>query len=172
MGTVMPWGGKSPRLGPGTFVAPTAFLSGDIETGRDCTFWPCVAARGDVNSIRIGDATNVQDGCVLHVHYDCPLVIGSRVTVGHGAVLHGCTIADDCLIGIGARVLDGAVVEPFAIVAAGCLVPPRFTVPSGQMVMGTPAKVVRPITDAERTMILEIAPRYLVVRDGYLAKGS
>jgi carbonic anhydrase/acetyltransferase-like protein (isoleucine patch superfamily) len=168
-GVLLSYQGKTPRLGEGTWVAPTAFLAGDIVTGRDCSFWPQVAARGDVNFIRIGDATNVQDGSVLHVNYGTfPLIIGSRVSVGHGAILHGCTIADDVLLGMGCRVLDGASVEPFSIVAAGCLVPPGFTVPSGHVVMGSPAKVARPIRAAERTMILEIAPRYVEVKNAYL----
>lgn len=168
-GWLVPYQGKTPVLGEGTWVAPTAFLSGDIVTGRDCSFWPQVSARGDVHWIRLGDMVNVQDGAILHVTMvTCPLSIGSRVTVGHGAILHGCTVGDDVLLGIGCRVLDGATVEPFSIVAAGCLVPPGFTVPSGHVVMGSPAKVARPIRAEEREMILDLAPRYVAVKDQYL----
>jgi carbonic anhydrase/acetyltransferase-like protein (isoleucine patch superfamily) len=166
---LFPFAGKLPVLGKGTFVAPTAFLAGDVTAGRDCSFWPAVSARGDVHHVRVGDETNVQDGSVLHVTMgDFPLCLGSRVTVGHGAVLHGCTVGDDCLLGIGCRVLDGATVEPFSIVGAGCLVPPGFTVPTGQVVMGTPAAVVRALRPDEREMIRDLAARYVELKDRYL----
>ncbi len=172
-GPLFPFAGKFPALGEGTFVAPTAFIAGDVVTGRDCSFWPQTAARGDVHSIRMGDEVNVQDGAVLHVTAPgFPLVIGSRVTVGHGAVLHGCAIGDDCLLGIGCRVLDGAVVEPFSIVAAGCLVPPGFTVPSGRVAMGSPAGIARSIRAEEREMIRGLAARYVELKGRYLRESS
>ena len=131
-----------PRLGDRVFVAPSAELAGDVEVGDDCSFWFHTAARGDVNSIRIGARTNVQDGAVLHVtHERFPLAIGDDVVIGHGAILHGCTLESGCLIGIGARVLDGAVVESGAQVGAGAVVPPGMRVPAGMLVLGIPARV-------------------------------
>ena len=165
---VLDYRGKTPRLGRGVFLAPTAFLSGDLEAGDDCSFWFHSVARGDVNWIRIGARTNVQDGAVLHVtHERFPLTIGEAVSIGHGAIVHGCTLEDGCLIGIGATVLDGAVVERGAQVGAGALVPPGMRVPSGHLVVGLPARIVRPLTDEESTNILAIADRYVAVKNGY-----
>lgn len=167
---VLPFKGRWPKLGEGVFLAPTAFLTGDIEVGRDCSFWYHTVARGDVNWIRIGERTNVQDGAVLHVtHETHPLTIGAGVVVGHAAVLHGCTIEDDVLIGIGARVLDGAVLERGCQVGAGALVPPGMRVPSGQLVLGVPARVARPLTPAESRAIGEIADRYAALKEIYRA---
>jgi carbonic anhydrase/acetyltransferase-like protein (isoleucine patch superfamily) len=166
---IVDYRGELPRLGRGTFVAPNAFLSGDLETGADCSFWFGVVARGDVNSIRIGDRSNVQDGAVLHVtHERFPLHIGDEVVIGHGAIVHGCTLESRCLIGIGATVLDGAVVESGAQVGAGALVPPGMRVPSGSLVVGVPAKVLRPLSAEEVALIPEIAERYVGVKDDYV----
>ena len=160
--------GRLPRLGRGVFVAPTAWLSGDIEVGDDSSFWFAVAARGDVNRIRVGARTNVQDGAVLHVTHDMHgLTIGDDVVIGHGAVLHGCTLEDACLVGIGARVLDGAVVESEAQVGAGALVPPGMRVPAGSLVLGTPARVARELRGEERAAIRDIARRYVEVKNRY-----
>jgi len=163
--------GHLPRLGERVFLAPGAQLSGDIEVGDDCSFWFHTAARGDVNRIRIGERSNVQDGTILHVtHETHPLVIGSEVVIGHSCMIHGCTLEDGCLIGIGARVLDGAVVESGAMVGAGALVPPDMRVPAGMLVLGLPAKVVRPLSEGERSSIAEIARRYVGVKNEYLAE--
>lgn len=162
--------GIVPRLGQRVFVAPSAELAGDLEAGDDCSFWFHTAARGDVHWIRIGPRTNVQDGTVLHVtHERFPLAIGAEVVIGHSCMIHGCTLEDGCLIGIGARVLDGAVVESGAQVGAGALVPPGMRVPAGHLVLGVPAKVVRPLAAEERQGIREIAARYVRVKDEYLA---
>lgn len=160
--------GKEPRLGERVFVAPTAFVTGDVELGDDVSFWFNTAARGDVNWIRVGAGTNVQDGAVLHVSHEThPLAIGRGVVIGHAAVVHGCTIEDHALIGIGAKVLDGAVVESFAQVGAGAVVAPGTRVPSGQLVLGVPARVRRALTDAEKQNILDAGARYVALKDDY-----
>lgn len=162
--------GKRPKLGRRVFVAPSAELAGDVEAGDDCSFWFHTAARGDVNFIRIGAGTNVQDGAVLHVaHATHPLLIGAGVVIGHAAVVHACTVEDGALIGIGATVLDGAVVEAGAQVAAGAVVPPGKRIPAGHLAMGIPARVVRPLTDEEKARIADTRERYIRLKDEYLA---
>jgi carbonic anhydrase/acetyltransferase-like protein (isoleucine patch superfamily) len=152
------------------FLAPGAHVVGDVELGDDVSFWFHTVARGDVNFIKVGAGTNIQDGSVLHVnHGSHPLLIGARVVVGHQAVVHGCTIEDGALIGIGAQVLDGAVVEAGAQVGAGAVVPPRMRVPARYLVLGIPAKVVRPLTEEESRRIRENADRYIALKDEYLA---
>lgn len=168
---IYPYQGKLPKLGERVFVAPGACLTGDLEAGDDCSFWFHVAARGDVNVIRIGARTNVQDGTVLHVtHETHPLSIGDDVVIGHSTMIHGCTLESGCLVGIGARVLDGAVVESGAQVGAGAVVTPGTRIPAGMLAVGIPARVVRPLSDAERDSIAEIARRYVGVKDRYLAE--
>ncbi len=165
---IYPFEGKSPRLGTRVFLAPSAALVGDIDVGDDSSFWFHTAARGDVNWIRIGHRTNIQDGSILHVtHETHPLVIGDGVVVGHGAILHGCRIEDGALIGIGARVLDGAVVGQGAQVAAGSLVPPGREIAPGHLAMGTPARVIRPLTENEIENIAAIAERYVTLKEKY-----
>ncbi|HEX5757945.1 MAG TPA: gamma carbonic anhydrase family protein [Thermoanaerobaculia bacterium] len=165
-----PFNGVLPRLGERVFLAPGAHVAGDVELGDDVSLWFHTVARGDVNTIRIGPRTNVQDGSVLHVtHERHPLRLGAGVVVGHQAVLHGCTVEDGALIGIGARVLDGAVVESGAQVGAGAVVAPGTRVPAGHLVLGVPARVARPLRDDERRAIGEIAGRYVALKDRYLA---
>lgn len=160
--------GTRPRLGERVFVAPDAHVTGDVEAGDDVSFWFHAVARGDVNRIRIGARTNVQDGSVLHVtHETHPLEIGCAVVIGHAAVVHGCTLEDGCLVGIGARVLDGAVVEAGAQVGAGAVVPPGMRVPAGTLALGVPARVARPLSDGERAAILEIVERYVDLKESY-----
>jgi carbonic anhydrase/acetyltransferase-like protein (isoleucine patch superfamily) len=167
---IYPYREKLPNLGTGVFLAPSAELAGEIEVGSDCSFWFHTAARGDVNWIRIGERTSVQDGTILHVtHERFPLSIGADVVIGHSCMIHGCTLEDACLVGIGARVLDGAVIESGAQVGAGAVVPPGMRVASGQLALGVPAKVVRPLSDGERAAIREIAERYVRVKNDYLA---
>jgi carbonic anhydrase/acetyltransferase-like protein (isoleucine patch superfamily) len=161
--------GVLPRLGARVFLARGAHLVGDVEVGDDASFWFHTVARGDVHWIRVGARTNVQDGAVLHVtHQRHPLTIGAGVVIGHQAVVHGCTVEDGALVGIGARVLDGAVVEAGAQVGAGAVVAPGTRVPAGHLVLGVPAKVVRPLSDEERRAIGEIAERYVKLKDRYL----
>lgn len=165
---IHPYKGAEPRLGDRVFLAPTAYVTGDVEVGDDVSFWFHTAARGDVNWIRIGDETNVQDGCVLHVSHEThPLSIGKGVVLGHGAVVHGCTIEDHALVGIGATVLDGAVVESFAQVGAGAVVAPGTRIPSGYLALGVPARVKRPLTEEEKRNILEASDRYVALKEEY-----
>lgn len=162
---------RKPRLGRRVFLAPTAVVTGDVELGDDVSFWFHTVARGDVNWIRIGPRTNVQDGTVLHVtHETHPLVVGAGVVVGHAAVLHGCTVEDGALIGIGARVLDGAVVERGAQVGAGAVVTPGQRIPAGHLALGVPAKVARPLGADEARAIVEIAERYVALKERYRAQ--
>ncbi len=164
----LPYAGRWPRLGDRVFLAPGAHVVGDVEVGDDVSFWFHTAARGDVNWIRIGARSNIQDGTVLHVaHRTHPLVIGAGVVVGHQAVLHGCTIEDGALIGIGARVLDGAVVEAGAQVGAGAVVAPGHRVPAGHLALGVPARVVRPLSVEEARRIEETAARYVALKEEY-----
>jgi carbonic anhydrase/acetyltransferase-like protein (isoleucine patch superfamily) len=163
--------GVEPRLGARVFLAPGAWVVGDVEIGDDSSFWFHTAARGDVNWIKIGARTSVQDGTILHVSHEThPLVIGNDVVIGHSCMVHGCTIEDGALIGIGARVLDGAVVESGAQVGAGAVVAPGKTVPSGQLVMGVPARVVRSLSDSERDNISRTSARYVEQKDRYIAQ--
>ncbi len=159
---------KCPRLGARVFLAPSAIVTGDVELGEDVSFWFHTVARGDVNWLRVGAGTNVQAGCVLHVSVDThPLDVGVGVVVGHSAVLHGCTVEDGALIGIGARVLDGAVVERGAQIGAGAVVTPGTRIPAGQLALGIPARVVRPLTEQEQLEIGRNRDRYIELKEEY-----
>jgi carbonic anhydrase/acetyltransferase-like protein (isoleucine patch superfamily) len=147
-------------MGREVFIAKTAFLVGGIEIGDRASIWPGVSARGDVNWIRIGKRTNVQDNAVLHVNHDTPLDIGNDVTVGHGCILHGCIIKDRCLIGMGSVILDGAVVGPDAIIGAGSVVKQNDVVTPGTLYLGVPAKYKRDLTKEEIASILDSAKTY------------
>src|SRR5579872_3315949 len=140
--------GKTPQVAASAYIDPSAQVIGDVTVGERSSIWPNVTARGDVNAIRIGDETNIQDNSVLHCDAGLfPLHIGNRVTVGHLAMIHGCTIEDDCLIGIAAVVLNGAKIGRGSVVGAGSVVPEGMEVPPNSLVMGVPAKVKRPVTD-------------------------
>jgi carbonic anhydrase/acetyltransferase-like protein (isoleucine patch superfamily) len=165
---LIPFDGKLPRLGARVWVAPGAYVTGDVELGDDVSFWFHTVARGDVNWIKIGARTNIQDGSVLHVNHGThPLLIGEGVVVGHSAVVHGCTIEDGALIGIGARVLDGAVVEAGAQIGAGAVVAPGHRIPAGHLALGIPARVVRPLTDEESRRIVDTCERYAALKEKY-----
>src|SRR5579884_2762153 len=143
--------GKLPAVAASAYIDNSAQVIGDVTVGERSSIWPHVSARGDVHFIRIGAETNIQDNSVLHADApDFPLVVGDRVTVGHRVVLHGCTVEDDALIGIGAIVLNGATIGEGAVIAAGALVPEGMHVPARSMAMGVPAKVRRHVTDEER----------------------
>lgn len=167
--------GISPSLAPGVYVDPTAVLYGDIHIGEDSSIWPFVSARGDVNHIRIGQRTNIQDGSVLHVTHKnpslpdgYPLLIGDDVTVGHKVMLHGCHIGNRILIGMGAIVMDNTVVEDEVIIGAGSLVPPNKTLESGYLYVGRPAKRIRPLTEDELTFLSKSSLNYVGVKQNYL----
>lgn len=162
MATILPFRGVRPRLHDSVFLAEGARVIGDVEIGADSSVWFNAVVRGDVCPIRIGERTNVQDNVTLHVTHDTgPLRIGDRVTIGHGAVLHACTVKERVLIGMGAVLLDDCVLEPHTLVAAGSLVRTGFTAPSGMLVAGVPARVKRPLTDAERRTLDESPDNYL-----------
>ncbi len=159
--------GEEPRCDRGVFIAEGAFVIGRVEIGRDSSVFYNAVVRGDVNSITIGAETNIQDNCTLHVTVRNPLRIGNMVTIGHNAVIHGCTIGNNVLIGIGAIVLDGAVIGDNSIVAAGSLVAPGKQYSPQSMIMGTPAKRIRSVTDAEIERIRETSRGYLRTKEGH-----
>ena len=151
-----------PRIGAGVWVADDATVLGQVELGDETNIWYGSVLRGDIGRITVGRRTNIQDRCVVHVTMDdADTVIGDEVTVGHGAILHGCTIQSRVLVGMGATVMDHAVVSEYCIVGAGAVVTPGTEIPSGHLVTGTPARVVRELTDDERREIDAAAPRYV-----------
>ena len=154
--------GKSPRIDPSAFVAPGAVVVGDVELGPNVSIWYGCVLRGDVNFIKVGEASNIQDGSIIHVtHHGNGTTVGRGVMVGHRVILHGCTIEDSCLIGMGAVVLDGVRVETGAVVAAGSVVPPGMVVPARTMVAGVPAAPKREISDQELLKRRESVARYI-----------
>ncbi|KFZ27777.1 MULTISPECIES: gamma carbonic anhydrase family protein [Pseudidiomarina] len=166
--------GVSPTLGDHVYVDASAVVIGDVSLGEDSSVWPLVAARGDVNFIRIGARTNIQDNSVLHVSRKSernpdghPLIIGDDVTVGHHVMLHGCTIGSRVLIGMSAIVMDGVTIEDDVIVGAGSLVPPGKTLRSGYLYVGSPAQEQRPLTDAERAFLPATAANYVKLKNEY-----
>ena len=160
-----------PRVHPTAYIDDSAQVIGDVEIGEESSVWMCVVIRGDVHRIRIGRRSNVQDGTIVHVMKDThPTTIGDDVTIGHAAVVHGCTIEDRCLIGMGAILLNGARIGTGSIVAAGTLVVEGMQVPPRSLVMGSPAKVKRPLTDAEVAEIQMYADRYVAYRLDYMAQ--
>lgn len=167
---ILPYQNISPTLGKNLFIAPNATIIGDVHLGDECSVWFNTVIRGDVNYIRIGPRTNIQDLCMCHVTLDkWPLFIGEGVTVGHSAVLHGCVIKDYCLIGMGARILDGAQVGPYALVAAGAVVREGFVVPEQTLVAGNPAVVKRALREDEIANLTASAQRYVRYKNTYLA---
>lgn len=148
-------------------ILPGAAVNGDVTLGRGCSVWYNAVIRGDVSPVIIGENTNIQDNAVLHTSHDLPLVLGRGVTVGHGAILHSCTVEDNVLIGMGAIVLDGAVIGRDSIVGAGALVTKNTRVPPGSMVLGSPARVKRPLTEEEIAAIRENAREYVSIQDRY-----
>ena len=161
--------GKKPRLGQGVYVADGVSVIGDVELGNDVSLWFGVVVRGDVHFIKIGSRTNVQDNCVLHVTGGAhPCVVAEEVTIGHAAIVHGCTVKKGALIGMGSRVLDGAVVGECSLVAAGAVVSEGFVVPPRMLVAGVPAKVKRPLTDAELERLDLSWKHYVELKDRYL----
>jgi carbonic anhydrase/acetyltransferase-like protein (isoleucine patch superfamily) len=169
---VKPYKGVEPKIGERVFIAENATVIGDVEIGDDSSIWFGAILRGDVNYIRVGKCTSIQDGTVVHVTRKThPTIIGNYVTVGHAVKLHGCTIEDNCLIGIGAIILDGALIRENSIVAAGTLVPPNKEFPPGCLIMGFPATVRRELTEEEIKGLKEHALRYVGYKDEYLKSG-
>jgi carbonic anhydrase/acetyltransferase-like protein (isoleucine patch superfamily) len=170
---VLPYAGVVPTIHESVFVARGAVIVGDVHIGKDSTVWFNVVMRGDVHQIRIGERTNVQDLAMLHVTINKhPLNIGNGVTIGHHAMLHGCTIDDYVLVGMNATVLDGAHVEHHAMIAAGSVVRPGFVVPSRTLVAGVPAKVVRSLTDDEVAFLEQSAQNYIDYAASYRSNSN
>ncbi|WP_442962050.1 MULTISPECIES: gamma carbonic anhydrase family protein [unclassified Pseudoalteromonas] len=167
--------GKRPQLGDGVYIDESAVLVGDIEIAEHSSVWPLVAARGDVNYIKIGKRTNIQDGSVLHltrksaaVPEGYPLIIGDDVTVGHKVMLHGCKLGNRILVGMGAIVMDNATVEDDVIIAGGALVPPNKTLESGYLYVGSPVKQARPLSEQELNFLKVSAQNYVELKQDYL----
>jgi carbonic anhydrase/acetyltransferase-like protein (isoleucine patch superfamily) len=159
---IYPYQGIYPSIHPTVFLTDDVIVVGNVTIDEEANIWFGSVVRGDVNAVSIGARTNIQDSCVLHVTWQkYGLRVGAEVTVGHGAVLHGCTIGDGCLVGMGARVMDGAVIGEESLVAAGALVTQHADVPPGMLVAGVPAKVIRPLTEKERAYGRRSARNYL-----------
>ena len=156
-----PVNGVWPTVHPSVHVAEDVVVTGDVTLEEDSSLWFGVIARGDVAPIVVGAGSNIQDGCLLHNRTGVPTIIGKNVTAGHGAILHGCTVGDDCLIGMGAILLNGCVIGEGSIVAAGALVTERTVIPPGSMVMGSPGKVVRPVRPSELEYAAKNAKEYV-----------
>lgn len=178
MATIRAFNNTLPSLGQRVFIDPACTVIGDVSIGDDSSIWPGTVIRGDVNFIRIGARTNIQDGSIVHVSHDGPhgkpvgyaTIIGDDVTIGHGAIIHACTIEDACLIGMGATVLDGAVVKKNGFVGAGAVIPPGKTVGSGELWLGNPAKCVRTLGEKEIEQLYYSAAHYVRLKDKYLAE--
>ena len=166
---ILPFQRTFPKLASSAFIAPGAVVVGDVTIGAHSSIWFGTVVRGDVNFIQIGAETNLQDGVMAHVTRQThPLRVGDRVTVGHGAILHGCTLQDECLIGMGAVVLDGVVVQRGAMVAAGAVVPPGKVIKTGELWAGNPARALRPMRDAETKYLKISAANYVALAAHYM----
>jgi carbonic anhydrase/acetyltransferase-like protein (isoleucine patch superfamily) len=160
----------APQLASGAWAAPSADLIGDVRLGARASVWFGAVLRGDNTPLILGEETNFQDGSVGHSDADFPLTIGARVTIGHQAILHGCTVHDDCLIGMGARILNGAVIESECIVGAGALITESKHFERGNLIVGAPARVVRRVTEEERELLRESAAHYAEKARRYAAE--
>ena len=177
--------GRSPQISASAYVDPQAVIIGDVTIGEDSSIWPCAVLRGDYlipqarlavdlgapHAIRIGARTSIQDGCVLHIQGEnFSISVGDGVTVGHGVILHGCTVESNCLIGMGAILLNGSKIGTGSIVAAGTLIPEGMEILPGSLVMGVPGKVRRAVTEAERAQIATSAEHYVGFKNAFLAE--
>jgi gamma-carbonic anhydrase len=163
-----PYKGKLPQVAASAYVDPQAVVIGDVTIGEDSSVWPCTVIRGDVHWIRIGARTNIQDGCVLHVMRDeWPLTLGDNVTIGHGVILHGCTLESRILVGMGCVIMNGAHIGKGSIIAAGTLVPERTVVPAGSLFMGHPGKFRRALLPEDLKSIDMYAQRYVEYKQTY-----
>ena len=170
--------GKTPQLGTGVFIDSSAVVLGDVQLGDDCSVWPQAVVRGDMHQIRIGARSSVQDGSVLHITHagpfnpdGYPLLIGEEVTIGHNVTLHGCTLGNRILVGMGSIVMDGAVVEDEVVIGAGSLVPPGKRLLSGHLYVGSPVKQARPLSEGERAFFSYSASNYVKLKDLHLSEG-
>jgi carbonic anhydrase/acetyltransferase-like protein (isoleucine patch superfamily) len=175
MSNIRSYQGVAPQLGAGVFVDTTALIVGDVVIGAESSIWPMTVVRGDVNKIRIGSRSNIQDGSVLHVthpHSDEPegfaVEVGDNVTVGHKVILHGCRVGDNCLVGMGSTLMDGAVLEPYVLLGAGSLVPPGKILEGGYLWLGSPVRKVRALSEEERQWIAYSAQHYVELKNNHL----
>ena len=168
-GALLPHGDHFPELAPSAWVAPGAFVVGDVHLGEDCSVWYGAVLRGDTEPIRIGARTNVQDGCVLHADPGFPATVGEGCVVGHNAVVHGCEVGDGCLIGMGAKILNGAVLQGDCLVGAGALITEGKRFEAGSLIVGSPARVVRLLTDDEKRALRVSAEHYAAKAAHYAA---
>ena len=165
MPVILPVAGRTPQMP--AFLAPNATLIGDVRFGPDCSVWFGAVLRGDINHIQLGIACNIQDTCVLHVSRRLPCVLGDRVSLGHGAIAHACTIGDGTLLGMGCRVLDGAVIGAGVLVAAGCVVPEGCIVPDHHLIAGVPGRVLKPLGSELRARVARVAGDYVAYQQLY-----
>ncbi len=172
-GVIMSFEGEVPKIAEGVWIAPTAVVIGAVELGRNVSIWPGAILRGDVNRISIGEGSNIQDGAVIHVTpmgeegIEYPTIIGPHVTVGHGAMLHGCVIEEGALIGMRAIVMDGARVEKGGVLGAGALLGPNKVVKAGEVWVGAPARRVRRLSDEEQAELYRSAEQYVSLKERY-----
>lgn len=171
------YNGIFPAVSNSNYIDVSAVIVGDVTLADNVSIWPLVAARGDVNTIKIGARTNIQDGTVLHVTRKSehspngnPLIIGADVTVGHKCMLHGCTLGNRILVGMGAIIMDGAIVENDVFIGAGALVPPNKTLASGYLYVGNPVKQIRPLKESEAAFLTQSALNYVELKNDYLAE--
>jgi carbonic anhydrase/acetyltransferase-like protein (isoleucine patch superfamily) len=160
--------GRQPQLAPSVYIARGAIIVGDVTLGEGSSVWYNAVLRGDINRIVVGHHTNIQDNCVLHLADDIPCILGHFVTVGHNAIVHAATIGSETLVGMGSRILDGAVIGTQCLVGAGALVTQGTQIPPGSLVLGAPAKVVRPLTVEERASLKGFAEKYVELAAYYL----
>ncbi len=177
--SIRPFNNMTPTIVESAYVDEDAVVIGDVHIGEQSSIWPGAVIRGDVNYIRIGHSSNIQDGSILHVTAPnednpegLPLIIGNNVTVGHGVILHACTVEDACLVGMGATVLDGAILREKTLLAAGSLVPPGKELEGGYLWMGSPAKKVRVLTKMELQFFQKSCKKYMALSGQYKLKGS
>ncbi|MGB1126898.1 MAG: gamma carbonic anhydrase family protein [Opitutales bacterium] len=154
---------RTPRVDESAYVAEGAIVIGAVSLAKHSSVWHNAVLRGDINSIEIGEGSNIQDGTIVHLADDYGVKVGDYVTVGHAAMIHACEIGDECLVGMQATVLDGAVIGAQSIVGAGALVTKGTQIPEGSLVLGSPAKIVRPLTDEERAGLRQMAEKYVIV---------
>jgi carbonic anhydrase/acetyltransferase-like protein (isoleucine patch superfamily) len=176
-GNIRSFNGHTPITGARVLIDPSAVVIGDVELGDDASVWPQVSIRGDMHRIRVGARSSVQDGCVLHITHagpfnpeGWPLQIGSEVTIGHNATLHGCTVGDRVLVGMGATIMDGAVVEDDVVIAAAALVTPGKQLRSGYLYAGSPAREIRKLSEKEMAYFSYSANNYVKLKDRHIAE--
>ncbi|MCD8741501.1 gamma carbonic anhydrase family protein [Mucilaginibacter roseus] len=169
MPVILPVKDKSPSWGKDCFIAENSTIVGDVTMGDNCSVWFNAVVRGDVHYIKIGNNSNIQDGAVIHATYQkAPTNIGNNVSIGHNAIVHGCTLHDHVLVGMGAIVMDDAVVEPFVIIGAGSVVLEKTICESGYLYAGTPAKKMKPLTDEQRELLIRLPNNYIMYSDWFM----